>query len=391
MRRQNSTGATISNGCVVLGLAALASSMSAPAQAAAACPDPITIGLTTVLTTDTALLGVQARNGVQYAIDEINEKSGFAGKKAKLIVEDTGTSGAGAINALNRVLEDKPLVVYSSMISPLVFAQSEIIKKAEVPFIVAATNAKVTSQGIPWLFRMHVHDGQLAEMIPTYVVNTLKKTKPAILVVADDFGLGAQKAMVETFTKLGVPPVALASYAPTDKDMSSQLLNIKDKGADVVLVFGRPADVTVILKTNKSLGLDLPVVGNASIVAQTALGNLTPDEANGSIAVGGMIPQTSAEASVKDFAAKVLAKFKVPADNYTPAYYDSVYMLKSVIDKVGCDKAAIRDGLAAIKDYKGLLINYTADAKGDLAHTAGIYKNNGRTPELTGKLSESGF
>lgn len=390
MPRQKFTGATFAAGSALLGLA-LANIDPSAAQAAAVCPDPIPVGLTTVLTSDVALLGVQARNGVQYAVDEINEKSGFAGKKVKLIVEDTGTSGAGAINALNRVLEDKPLVVYSAMISPLVFAQSEIIKKAEVPFIVAATNAKVTSQGIPWLFRMHVHDGQLAEMLPDYVVKTMKKAKPAILVVADDFGLGAQKAMAETFSKLGVPPVALASYAPTDKDMSSQLLNIRDKGADVLLVFGRPADVTIILKTNKSLGIDIPVVGNASVVAQTMLANLTPDEANGSIAIGGMIPQASAEPALKEFSTKVAAKFKVPADNYTPAYYDSVYMLKSVIDKVGCDKVAIRDGLAAIKDFKGLLINYTADAKGDLAHTAGIYKNNGRTPELIGKISEQGF
>lgn len=380
-----------SNSCKLFGVAMLACVLSSQANAAAACPDTITIGLTTILTTDTALLGVQARNGVQYAVDEINAKSGFAGKKAKLVVEDTGTSGAGAINALNRVLEEKPLVVYSAMISPLVFAQSSIIKKAELPFIVAATNAKITSQGIPWLFRIHVHDGQLAEMIPSYVINVMKKKKPAILVVADDFGLGVQKAMAESFTKMGVPPVVLASYAPTDKDMSSQLLNMKDKGADVVLVFGRPVDVTVILKTNKSLGINLPVVGNASIVAQTALNNLAPDEANGSIAIGGMIPQTSPDAAAKQFAANILKEFKVPADNYTPAYYDSVYMLKSIIDKVGCDKAAIRDGLAAIKNYKGLLITYTADANGDLAHTAGIYQNKGKTPQLIDKISEKGF
>jgi len=392
MQRPKFSGA-ISSGFIVAGIVALlGTGMPSAARAAGAvCPQTINIGLTTILTSDVALLGVQARNGVQQAVDEINAKSGFAGKKVKLIVEDTGTSGAGAINALNRVLEDKPLVVYSMMISPLVFAQSAIIKKAEIPFIVAATNAKITAQGIPWLFRIHVHDGQLAEMLPNYVVHTMKKTKPAILVVADDFGLGAQRAMAETFTKLGVPPVALASYAGTDKDMSSQLLNIKDKGADVVIVFGRPTDVTIILRTDKSLGLNLPVVGNASVVAQTALANLTADEANGSVAIGGMIPQASPDAAVKEWAKKVADKFKVPPDNYTPAYYDSVYLLKSIIDKVGCDKDAIRKELAATKDFQGLLIKYTADKNGDLAHTAGIYRNNGRTPELIGKISESGF
>src|SRR6266481_5062398 len=115
--------------------------------AQAACPDPIPLALTTVLTTDLALLGVQPRNGLQQAADDINAGAGIAGKKIKLTVEDTGTSGAGALNALNRVLEGKPLLVYSSMISPQIFTQTELIKKAELPYIVAATNARITDQG----------------------------------------------------------------------------------------------------------------------------------------------------------------------------------------------------------------------------------------------------
>lgn len=376
---------------VSLSLAFTAETVATSARAASACPATITIGLTTVLSTDVALLGVQARNGLQQAIDEINAQGGTAGKKFKLVTEDTGTTGATAINALNRVLDDKPLVVYSTMISPLIFAQSELIKKAQVPYIVAATNAKITKQGIPWLFRISVHDGQLAQLLPTYVVKTLKKKKPAILDVADDFGLGAERAMAATFKTLGEPPVALESYAPTDKDMKSQLLSIKDKGADIVVVFGRPVDVTIILKEIRELGLDLPLIGNASVVAQTMLNNVTPDEANGSIAIGGMIPQASSDPRVKKWTAEITKKFRVPPDNYTPAYYDSFYLVKSIIDKVGCDKNAIRDGLAATKNFKGLLIDYTADGDGNLVHTAGVYRNKGRTPVLVEQIKEPGF
>jgi branched-chain amino acid transport system substrate-binding protein len=372
---------------------ALAAALMPPGRAAAqaACPDPIPLALTTVLTTDLALLGVQPRNALQQAVDEINAGPGIAGKKVKLTIEDTGTSGAGALNALNRVLEGKPLMVYSSMISPQIFTQTEVIKKAELPFIVAATNARITDQGTSWLFRIHVHDGQLAEMLPTYVVKTLNKTKPATLVVADDFGLGAQKGINTTFEKLGVKTVANESYAPSDKDMTSQLLSIKDKGADAVVIFGRPAEVTIIMKKIKELGLTYLVVGNASVAAPTTLANLMPDEADGAVAIGGMIPQFGTEAGPKEWAAKMLAKFKVPADNFAVAYYDSMGRLKEIIEKVGCDKDAIRKELAATKDYKGLLISYLADPRGDLAHKAGIYKLKGKTPELIGTISEAGF
>ena len=358
---------------------------------AASCPSPIPLGLTTVLTGNTALLGTQARSGVEFAVDEINAAGGIDGKKLALTTEDTGASSTDSLNAMNRILEGKPLVIFGSMISPHVFAQTEVVTKSETPFLVGATNAKVTAQGSKWLFRTHVHDGQLADLIPEYLVKSLGKSKPGIIAVADDYGLGASRGIQASLAKLNVAPVAVTSYAPSDKDMSAQLLEIKDKGADSVILFGRPADVTLVMKQMADLGIKLTTIGNSSLVAQTALNNLNAAEADGAYAIGGMIPQTSSDAKILDWAKRVQDKYKVPADNFTVSYYDTVYMLKSIIEKVGCDKAAIRDAFAATKDWKGMLISYQADAPGDLAHTLGIYRNKGKTPELVGPIKESGF
>ena len=358
---------------------------------AASCPSPIPLGLTTALTGNTALLGTQARSGVEFAVDEINAAGGIDGKKLALTTEDTGASSTDSLNAMNRILEGKPLVIFGSMISPHVFAQTEVVTKSETPFLVGATNAKVTAQGSKWLFRTHVHDGQLADLIPEYLVKSLGKSKPGIIAVADDYGLGASRGIQASLAKLNVAPVAVTSYAPSDKDMSAQLLEIKDKGADSVILFGRPADVTLVMKQMADLGIKLTTIGNSSLVAQTALNNLNAAEADGAYAIGGMIPQTSSDAKILDWAKRVQDKYKVPADNFTVSYYDTVYMLKSIIEKVGCDKAAIRDAFAATKDWKGMLISYQADAPGDLAHTLGIYRNKGKTPELVGPIKESGF
>jgi branched-chain amino acid transport system substrate-binding protein len=368
----------------------LASTLESKAEVAS-CPSPIPLGLTTALTGNLALLGTQARNGVEFAVDEINAGGGIGGKKLALTTEDTGASSTDALNTMNRILEGKPLVIFGSMISPHVFAQTEVVTKSETPFLVGATNAKVTAQGSKWLFRTHVHDGQLADLIPEYLVKSLGKTKPGIMAVADDYGLGASKWIQASLAKLKVSPVAVTSYAPSDKDMSAQLLEIKDRGADSLILFGRPADVTLVIKQMSDLGIKLTTIGNASIVAQTTLNNLSAAEADGTYAIGGMIPQTSTDAKILDWSKRVQDKYKVPADNFTVSYYDTVYMLKSIIEKVGCDKPAIRDALAATRDWRGMLISYQADAQGDLAHTLGIYRNKGKTPELAGPIKESGY
>ena len=357
----------------------------------AACPAQIPFGLTTPLTGNLALLGTQARNGVEFAVDEINAAGGIAGKKLVLTTEDTGASSTDALNAMNRIIDGKPLIIFGSMISPHVFAQTEGVNKSETPFLVGATNAKITAQGSKWLFRTHVHDGQLAELIPQYLVKSLGKTKPGIMAVADDYGLGASRGIQAALAKLNVTPAAVTSYAPSDKDMSAQLLEIKDKGADSLILFGRPADVTLVMKQVGDLGIKLTIIGNSSLVAQTTLNNLSADQADGGYAIGGMIPQTSTEPKISDWAKRVLEKYKVPADNFTVSYYDTVYMIKSIIEKVGCDKSAIRDKFAGTKDWKGLLISYQADGAGDLAHTLGTYRNKGKTPELIGPIKEAGY
>ena len=69
----------------------LATASVGPSKAdAASCPSPIPLGLTTALTGNVALLGTQARSGVEFAVDEINANGGINGKKLALATEDTG-------------------------------------------------------------------------------------------------------------------------------------------------------------------------------------------------------------------------------------------------------------------------------------------------------------
>jgi branched-chain amino acid transport system substrate-binding protein len=381
---------TVRTALALAALSVLAAAGNAQAQAAS-CPNPIPIALTTPLTSGVALLGVQAKLGLEDAVEEINAAGGVAGKKLKLNVEDATGSATTALNTFNRLMEDKPVALFSSMISPHVFTQNDAIAKGGTPVLVAGTNAQLLKQANPWLVRFHVHDGQLAEAVPTYVVETLKKAKPAIITVSDDYGLGASKGLQAQFEKLKVKPVAVESYGLNDKDMSAQLSKIRDAGADVIVLWGRPGDVALVMKQRKALGITTPVIGNASAVAATTLANLTADEADGSMGIGGMFPQVTPNAPAQAFAKRVLDRSKIPADNFALAYRDALYLLKGIVEKVGCDRAAIRDQLKATKDFKGLLISYTADKDGDLAHAMGIYKNKGKTTELVGTITEKGF
>lgn len=136
------------------------------------------------------------------------------------------------------------------------------------------------------------------------------------------------------------------------------------------------------MKQIGDLGIDITKIGNASLVAQTTRNNLSAAEADGACAIGGMIPQPSKDPKIQEWMKRVQERDQVPPDNFTVAYSDMVDLLKDVFEKVGCDRPAIRHALAQVKGWQGTCISYTADERGDLAHTLGIYRNKGKTPEV---------
>jgi branched-chain amino acid transport system substrate-binding protein len=295
-------------------------------------------------------------------------------------MEDTTGTVNVAISAMNRVLRESPVLVFGSMISPENFAQSDIIKKEQIPYFYAGTNSQLSEQNIPWIFRISYHDGELAKVLPTYVADA--KLKPAFLAVADDFGLGAVKNLRAEFEKLNVTPTAVETYAPTDRDMTAQLLKIKDSGADVIVIVGRTPDLIVVMKGKARLGLKLPILGNTSIGAATTVMNLVPQEADGSIVFGGALPNGSQDPKVVALNKKLNDKYNFPPDNWALAYYDAAYLVKDVIGAVGCDKEAIRKRLADTKDFQGLITKYSASPKENLTNVVFIYKLQGKTPVL---------
>jgi len=189
------------------------------------------------LTGNLALLGTQARNGAEFAVDEINAAGGISGKKIALKTEDTGASSTDALNAMNRVIESKPLIIFGSMISPHVLRRPRRSTNRKRRSWSAPPTPRSPRRASKWLFRTHAHDGQLAELIPEYLRQDARQDQAGIMAVADDYGLGASKGIQAALAKLSVSPVAVTSYAPSDKDMSAQLLEIKDKGADSLILF----------------------------------------------------------------------------------------------------------------------------------------------------------
>ena len=90
---------------------------------------------------------------------------------------------------------------------------------------------------------------------------------------------------------------------------------------------------------------------------------LAKEAANGHTVIMDWV--ASDEPAVQEWAKKIEARAKLPANFIHSVYYDGANILFQTIEKAGTDPAPLRDGLRAVKGYKGITGEYAFDEKGD--------------------------
>ena len=339
------------------------SAASSSQPAAPSTASPVTIGLVTEVTGAQASTGDNQTNGIKMAMDEINQKGGIKGQQVKLVIEDDASTPAGTVTAFNKLMSgQKPTAVFISNFANFDMAIEPAIKTAAIPAITGASGPDVTAAGNPWIFRVRTNDNIMGRLAAEYAVKDMGAKKPAILYVTGDMGAGASKIVAENLKSLGVPPVDVESYNPNDKDVTAQLLNMQKAGADLVIGWGYPPDAAMVMTSMKQLGVKMKLLGSPAYAVSDAL-KLAGSAADGVTTITDWV--ASDDPAVQAWAKKMEARAHLPANFIHSVYYDGMNILAQTIEKVGTDPTAIRDGLRAVKDYKGITGVYSFDKNGD--------------------------
>ncbi len=316
----------------------------------------IPVGVYAALTGGEAAFGTATVNGVKLAADEINAAGGVLGRKIRLVIEDDQGRPEQASSVVTKlVTSDDVNVLIGENSSSQSLAAAPIAQSNGIPMVSpSSTNPTVTEKG-DYIFRVCFTDPLQGKALAAFVRNQLKLDKAAILIdQKSDYSVGLAGVFRKELEAAGGKVVVQQSYSAGDSEFRPQLTAIRAAAPQVLFIPGFYTEVGQIAIQARDLGIDIPLVGgdgwDSPVVIQIGGKAMEGTYFSDHYFVG------DSREVVRKFAAEYRKRYGGQNPEANAALgYDALHVWAGAARRAGSlDKKAIRDQIAATKDYDGV-------------------------------------
>lgn len=359
-------------------------------EESAATDGVVRIGVTTALTGPSPLNGQRTSEGVQLAVEEINANGGVNGMTLEVVIEDDGATTSGTMNSINRLLSSDISALIGPHMSSNVLAVEGQLKENKMPFLAGGSSPGLAELGNEYLFRVRPSDSLACEIAVKYLLEEIGAQKIGMIYDTDNWATSAKDVVEATLAEQNIEFVC-EGYNTGDKDMTGQLTKLNNENIDALIVWGHDAEIAIIAKQMREVGIEVPIMGSAGFAMSTVLDLIDPEVSEGILTVSEFTPYAEDE-TITAFVEKYQEKYGSDPDLYSAAYYDCVYLLKDAIERAGStDPEAVRDALAQTQGLKGVMSTMTAAENGDMIHEMSICEVRDGKAYVIEKVYEDGY
>lgn len=346
-----------------LSATAIASSLFlAPAFAA----DTIKIGVAGPMTGANATFGEQVWTGVSAYINEVNAAGGIDGKQVELVKGDDACEPKQAVAVANRLVDqDEVQAVVGHFCSSSTIPASEIYNDNGILTVTpSSTNPIVTDRGYETMFRTCGRDDQQAVVAGSFILDTLKLDKIALIHDKDTYGQGLVDALKKTLEERGVQPVLYEGLTRGERDFNALVTKIKSSGATAVYFGGLIPEAGPLIRQIHEQGLDVKFVSGDAL-AQTEIITAAGGPQNLKNVYYSSAADPLEDPATAD-AQAALKKANIAPDNYTLFGYASAQTIVAAIQ--GTKEGSIEDQVAWLRanTVKSAVGNLAWNEKGDV-------------------------
>lgn len=240
--------------------------------ALAADKEPFRIALLDPLSGPMAATGEMNLRQLQFFAEKINEKGGINGHEVKVIGFDNKVSPQESLIQMDKAVGQGIRYIAQSSGSSVAAALINAVNKYNdrnpdnrlVYLDLAALDPSFTNELCSfWHFRFYPHTAMLTNLLTEYIAR--QKDMKKVFLINQDYSYGhmVAKGAID-WLKEKRPDIEIVGnvFVPMGKvkDFSPYISQIKASGADVVITGNWGQDITLLVKSAASYGLDTPFV-----------------------------------------------------------------------------------------------------------------------------------
>jgi branched-chain amino acid transport system substrate-binding protein len=315
----------------------------APTEAPATEPastEPIKIGTLTDLTGFTPW-GVNVRDGMALAAQEINDAGGVNGRMIELVVQDSENNAEVGVDRFERLIEEGVVAVGGIISSGVGAPVAAVAEQEQMPlFLVKSGTEAALTRDSRYTFRTCL---PAAPMVAAPVLQYAQEqgfTKVGAIVADYPWGQSFRAAMESAFEGSGIEYTIEVAPVPPDTDFTPFVRAMADFGAEMIVGTGHPPGNSAITTLSADLAGNVPVTG-AWIPPDLAVGGLQD------LAIGRYSDFACAD-YIGDSYAELARRYLAFSENQfmsddAVAGYAIVQIVAEAVGEVGDDRTAIAE------------------------------------------------
>src|SRR6266508_4225138 len=188
---------------------------------------------------------------------KINDAGGINGRKINFVSYDDAYSPPKTVEQARKLVEsDEVLLVFNSLGTPPNSAIQKYMNAKKVPQLFVATGATKWNdpQNFPWTMGWQPNYQSEGRIYAAYILKNYPNGKIAALWQNDDAGKDQMKGLRDGLGDKAGMIIADKSYEVSDPTIDSQIVALKDSGADIMMTWAAPKGAAQAIRKVAELG-----------------------------------------------------------------------------------------------------------------------------------------
>ena len=207
---------------------------------------------------------------------KVNDDGGINGRKINYITYDDGYSPPKTVEMIRKLVEqDQVAFVFQTLGTPTNSAIHKYMNEKKAPHLFVATGATKwnDSKNFPWTMGFQPNYQTEGKIYAAYILKNVPDAKVGILYQNDDYGKDYLKGFEDGLGNAAKKLIVLKqSHEVTDPTIDSQIVNLKNSGANVFFNITIPKFAVQAIKKSHDIGWKpLHFLNNVSSSLSTVL------------------------------------------------------------------------------------------------------------------------